>query len=82
MPASVSTFSVLSSCQVMCSRPGTLIKRGRAVGSALLAGGFVLRRIPGVGDACGFGRHRKPLVVAFGGVTIRQRQSCVTIDTQ
>ena len=28
VPASVSIFNVLSSCQVMCSRPGTLIKAG------------------------------------------------------
>ena len=35
---------------------------GGAVGAALLAGGFVLRRIPGIADAPAFGVQRQRVV--------------------
>ena len=53
-PASAAISSVSASCQRMRRRPGTRSKRGSAVGLALVAGRFVLGRVPRVDDgACG-----------------------------
>src|SRR5262252_6613751 len=82
VPASVSTRSVSASCQVMCSRPGTLMMlpapydlhwlpaRSSAAGSQALMIGSAARD-EGM-------RRYSPLA----GVTIRYRQFSVTYDTQ
>ena len=82
MPASVSIFSVLSSAQVMCSRPGT-----RMIPPAP----YALHWLPSASSFAG--SHAAPIARAarlsgtpakspLAGVCIRQRQSSVTTDTQ
>ena len=58
MPASVSMRSVLASSQVMLQARGHPHDAGGAVRPALLAGGFVSRRIPCLPDLAAFGVQR------------------------
>ena len=82
VPASVSTFSVRSSCQVMWSRPGsrmtppTPYARHDSPAASSRAGSQLSATLrPSA--------FRGTLATSpFGGVTIRQRQSSLTMDTQ
>jgi hypothetical protein len=82
VPVSVSTFSVVSSCQVMCTRPGNRISPAApyplhcSPAASSLAGShasstFLDSGVTGMLD-------ESPL----SGVTMRQRQSSAITDTQ
>src|SRR4051812_29907061 len=81
-PASVSIRSVLASCHVMCSRPGTLMMAPApydlhwSPARSSTAGSHALM----IGSAAGEAGMRRYSPLA--GVTMRYRQFSVTYDTQ